>query len=248
MDLNCERRFDTASFCAIIRFMETKLDHPWNVTPAEARAIQEKLRSKVRAKNAASLRRIRHVAGIDISIRNDRAIAAIVVLDFKSLEVVDYATHEANVPFPYVPGLLSFRECPSIIAAAKKLRVDPDLLMVDGQGIAHPRRMGIAAHVGLLFDKPTIGCAKTRLTGKHEEPALLAGAVTDLWDKDELIGAVLRTKNKCRPLYISIGQKIDLPTAVKMVLDCCRGYRLPEPTRFAHQVAGGKLLPLAARR
>jgi deoxyribonuclease V len=193
------------------------------------------------------VRRIKHVAGIDISIRNDRATAAIVLLDFHTLQVVDFATHEADVPFPYVPGLLSFRECPSIIAAAEKLSVEPDLIMVDGQGIAHPRRLGIAAHVGLLFDKPTIGCAKTRLIGKHEEPALHAGAFADLWDKDELIGAVLSTKNKVRPLYISIGHKIDLPTAIKFVLTCCRGYRLPEPTRFAHQVAGGKVPSLPAR-
>jgi deoxyribonuclease V len=228
--------------------MHTQLDHPWNVTPTEARAIQETLRAKIRAKNAASLKRVKHVAGVDISIRNDRAIAAIVVLDFQSLEIVDYATHEDDVPFPYVPGLLSFRECPSIIAAAKKLQVEPDLLMVDGQGIAHPRRMGIASHVGLLFDKPAIGCGKSRLIGKHDEPDLKAGYYTDLWDKDELIGAVLRTKIKCLPLYISIGHKIDLPTALEFVLACCRGYRLPEPTRFAHQVAGGKVPPFAARR
>lgn len=246
--LSRKRRFEAPHFCAIIRFMQAKLDHPWNVTPAEARAIQETLRSKVRAKNATTLRRVKHVAGVDISIRDDRAIAAVVVLDFNSLEIVDYATHEAKVPFPYVPGLLSFRECPTIIAAAKMLRVEPDLIMVDGQGIAHPRRLGIAAHVGLLFDKPTIGCAKTRLTGKHEEPALEAGSRAELWDRDELIGNVLRTKNKCRPLYISVGHKIDLPTAIDLVLKCCRGYRLPEPTRLAHQVAGGKVPPLTARR
>lgn len=227
--------------------IQASITHPWNVTPVEARAIQEQLRSKVCAKNDPSLRRIKHVAGIDISIRNDRAIAAIVVLDFTSLQIVDFATHEANVPFPYVPGLLSFRECPSIIVAAGKLRVEPDLIMVDGQGIAHPRRLGIAAHVGLLFDKPTIGCAKTRLTGKHEEPALEASSRVDLWDRNELIGTVLRTKNKCRPLYISVGHKVELPTAVELVLSCCRGYRLPEPTRFAHQVAGGRVPLLPAR-
>lgn len=227
--------------------MQAKPHHPWNVTPAEARAIQEQLRTEVRAKNAPSLHRIKHVAGIDISIRNNRAIAAIVVLDFSSLEPVDFVVHEADIPFPYVPGLLSFRECPSILAAAEKLHIEPDLIMVDGQGIAHPRRVGIAAHLGLLFDKPTIGCAKSRLTGKHEEPDLTAGSRTELWERNELIGTVLRTKNKCRPLYISIGHKIELPTAVELVLSCCRGYRLPEPTRFAHQVAGGKKLSLPAR-
>jgi deoxyribonuclease V len=229
-------------------FMEAELDHPWNVTPAEARSIQEGLRSEVRRKNAARLRKVRYVAGIDISLRDKRATAAIVVVDINSLELVDYAVHQLAITFPYVPGLLTFRECPSIIAAAKKLRVEPDLLMVDGQGIAHPRRIGIAAHVGLLFDKPTIGCAKSRLIGTHEEPGLLAGTQADLWDKDELIGSVLRTRSNVRPLYISVGHKIDLPTSIKFVLACCRGYRLPEPTRLAHQVAGGKVPPLPARR
>jgi deoxyribonuclease V len=232
---------------AIIPLMRAKPHHPWNVTPTDARAIQEKLRSQVLQKNAASLRRIQHVAGVDISIRNDRAIAAIVVLDFETLQVVDFATHEDAIPFPYVPGLLSFRECPSILAAAEKLRVEPDLVLVDGQGIAHPRRLGIAAHLGVLLDKPTIGCAKSRLTGKHEEPSLAAGSHADLCDRDELIGVVLRTKNKVRPLYISIGHKVELPTAIELVLACCRGYRLPEPTRFAHQVAGGKVLSLPVR-
>ncbi len=169
------------------------------------------------------------------------------VLDFETLQIVDFATHEADIPFPYVPGLLSFRECPSILATAEKLRVEPDLIMVDGQGIAHPRRLGIAAHLGILFDKPTIGCAKSRLIGKHEEPTPTAGSRVDLWDREELIGAVLCTKNKCRPLYISIGHKIELPTAVELVFSCCRGYRLPEPTRYAHQVAGGKKLSLPPR-
>jgi deoxyribonuclease V len=228
--------------------MKTHLNHSWNVTPTEARAIQDQLRGQIRAKNPASLKRIKHVAGIDISIRNEQAIAAIVVLDFKTLEVVDYALHTGPVPFPYVPGLLSFRECPAIIAAAKKLRIEPDLLMVDGHGISHPRRMGIAAHIGLLFDKPTIGCAKSRLTGKHEEPDLAAGYYTDLWDEDELIGAVLRTKVNCLPLYISVGHKIELQTALDLVVECGRGYRLPEPTRRAHQIAGGALPPLPTRR
>ncbi|MDZ4658886.1 MAG: deoxyribonuclease V [Bythopirellula sp.] len=227
--------------------MRPKPHHPWNVTPAAAREIQEQLRYKVRQKNAPSLRRIKHVAGIDISIRDNRAIAAIVVLDFATLQIVDFATHEDAVPFPYVPGLLSFRECPSILAAADKLRVEPDLILVDGQGIAHPRRFGIAAHLGVLFDKPTIGCAKSRLIGKHEEPALAAGSYADLWDRDELIGVVLRTKNKVRPLYISIGHRIELPTAIELVLACCRGYRLPEPTRYAHQLAGGNVVSSPAR-
>lgn len=228
--------------------MQKKLHHPWNVTTAEARAIQEQLRSKVRTKNSAKLRKIRHVAGVDISLRDDRATAAIVVLDFTTMAIVDFSVHQLAIRFPYVPGLLTFRECPSIIAAAKKLQVEPDLLMVDGHGIAHPRRIGIAAHIGLLFDKPTIGCAKSRLIGVHKEPSLRTGRSTELWDGDEQIGAVVRTRTNVRPLYISIGHKIDLPTAIRLTLACCRGYRLPEPTRLAHQVAGGKVVSLPARK
>ena len=157
------------------------------------------------------------------------------------LQVVDVALSEQQVLFPYVPGLLSFRECPSIIAAAKKLTVEPDLLLVDGQGIAHPRRFGLASHLGVLFNKPTIGCAKSRYIGTHDDPHGVAGSYTDLFDGEELIGAVLRTRNDVKPLYISVGHKIDLPTALDFVLECSAGYRLPEPTRLAHQAAGETL-------
>ncbi len=219
--------------------MPTPLSHPWNVTPAEARAIQEQFRSKVRQKNAASLRRLRHVAGVDVSLKAKRATAAIVVLVYPSLEIVEVATHRQSVRFPYVPGLLTFRECPSILAAYEKLRTQPDLLLVDGQGIAHPRRFGLAAHLGVLLGKPTIGCAKSRLIGTHDEPHEEAASYTDLWDQEELIGAVLRTRTNVKPLYISVGHKIELPTALDLVLACCRDHRLPEPTRLAHQSAGG---------
>ena len=132
-------------------------------------------------------------------------------------------------------------------AAFEQLTIQPDLVMVDGQGIAHPRRIGIAAHLGVLLDKPTIGCAKSRLIGTHDEPHEKAGYYTDLWDKDELIGAVLRTRDAVNPLYISIGHKIDLKTALDLVLECTRGYRLPEPTRMAHQAAGGRRFDVATR-
>lgn len=214
------------------------LAHRWDVTPAEARAIQERLRGRVSRRN--SRRTVRHVAGVDISVKHDRARAAMVVLSFPDLQLVEVALAEEPVPFPYVPGLLSFREIPSILAAAERLTVDPDLVLVDGQGIAHPRRFGLASHLGVLLDKPTIGCAKTRLIGTHKEPYHESGCYTDLWDKDELIGAVLRTRTNVKPLYISIGHKIELPTALDRVLDCCRGFRLPEPTRMAHQAAGGR--------
>lgn len=220
------------------------LAHPWNVTTAEARAIQNRLRSKVR--QSGKPKNIEHVAGVDISIRGERAIAAVPVLQFEDLAIVDLAIVEQRVPFPYVPGYLSFRECPSILAAWEKLKVTPDLLLVDGQGIAHPRRFGLASHLGVLLDVPSIGCAKTRFIGTHDEPDVEAGCYTDLWDhddqgNDELIGAVLRTRDNVKPLYISVGHKLDLPTALDLVLDCGAGYRLPEPTRLAHQAAGGSL-------
>src|SRR5688500_6594625 len=214
----------------------------WDVTPAEARQVQEEVRSRVSRKNGKELKRIRYVAGVDCALREDRAIAAVPVLDYETLELVELAVVEKPLTFPYVPGLLTFRECPAILAAMDMLTVKPDLVMVDGQGIAHPRRIGIAAHLGVLIDKPTIGCAKSRLIGTHDEPYAKAGYYADLWDKDELIGGVLRTRDGCNPLYISIGHKVDLPTAIDLVLECCRGFRLPEPTRMAHQAAGrGKL-------
>lgn len=215
------------------------LMHRWDVSPAEARAIQERLRGRVSRRNLR--RTVRHVAGVDISVKHDRARAAMVVLNFPDLQLVEVALAEEPVPFPYVPGLLSFREIPSILAAAKRLTVDVDLVLVDGQGIAHPRRFGLASHLGVLLGKPTIGCAKSRLIGTHDEPHHEAGCYTDLWDGDELIGAVLRTRSNVKPLYISVGHQIDLPTALDRVLECCDGYRLPEPTRLAHQAAGGTL-------
>lgn len=215
--------------------------HPWNVTPGEAREIQEKLRPRVRRRNGPELRRLRYVAGVDCSLRGGEAVAAVPVLRYDTLELVDLAIVAEPITFPYVPGLLSFRECPAVLAAFAKLVVEPDLVMVDGQGIAHPRRIGIAAHLGVLLDKPTIGCAKSRLIGTYDEPHERAGYYTDLFDKDDLIGGVLRTRTGVNPLFVSIGHKIDLPTSLDLVLECTRGYRLPEPTRQAHKAAAGQI-------
>ena len=221
--------------------------HRWDVTPAEARAIQEQVRRRVSRRNGRELRNLRYVAGVDCSLRDGHAFAAVPVLVFDTLELVELAVAEAPLTFPYVPGLLTFRECPAILAAFQKLSIKPDLVMVDGQGVAHPRRVGIAAHLGVLLDKPTIGCAKSRLLGTHDEPHERAGYYTDLWDKGELIGGVLRTRDGVAPLYVSIGHKIDLPTALDLTLACCAGRRLPEPTRLAHKAAAGNLtLPRSA--
>jgi deoxyribonuclease V len=166
----------------------------------------------------------------------------VVVLSYPELELVESRIVEREVAFPYVPGLLSFREAPIILAACEKLVNSPDLILVDGQGLAHPRRLGLASHLGLLWDRPTIGCAKSRLCGEHGPIGAGRGEHTELVDGEEVIGAVLRTRMNVKPLYISIGHKINLEAAMQWVLNCGGGYRLPEPTRLAHQVAGGKIL------
>jgi deoxyribonuclease V len=215
--------------------------HSWQVTTAEARAIQAELASKVSRNSTVTAPR--HIAGVDISVNrfSKTGTGAVVVLTYPELQVVEVQVVTGRVLFPYVPGLLSFREAPLLLAAFKKLKLTPDIVMVDGQGIAHPRRCGIASHLGLVLGIPTIGCAKSRLCGEHETPGIKSGSYTELKDNGEVIGAVLRTRENVKPLYISIGHLIDLSAAIKWVLACCRGYRLPEPTRLAHQAAGGNL-------
>lgn len=220
--------------------MEVHLAHSWNVTPAEAREIQQQLRGQVSLRN--KLRRPRHVAGVDISVKNGQAAAAVVVLRWADLAVVEVARARRAVEFPYVPGLLTFREAPVILDACQRLRVEPDLFLFDGQGYAHPRRVGLASHMGVLLGRPSVGCAKTRFIGTYDDPADEAGCYTDLWDGDELIGAVVRTRDRVKPLFISPGHMVNVPTSIDIVLDCGRGFRLPEPTRLAHQAAGGKQL------
>lgn len=180
---------------------------------------------------------------MDIAVGQAAGLAtgAIVVLSFPELRVVATAVAQGRLDFPYIPGLLSFRESPLTIAAWEKLSFTPDLILVDGQGVAHPRRFGLASHLGLLWDKPTIGCAKSLLCGRHKVPGAEAGSYAEVIDGGETIGAALRTRRGAKPVYVSIGHKVDLATAISWVLKCCRGYRLPEPTRLAHLAAGGKL-------
>lgn len=163
------------------------------------------------------------------------------VLSYPELQVAEHSVVEDRISFPYVPGLLSFRESPLVIRALEGLSIDPDLIMVDGQGLAHPRRFGIACHIGLLMDVPTLGCAKSRLCGTHATLGDERGAYTELIHNDEVIGVTLRTKVRTNPIYVSIGHKVGLETAVRLTLDCCRGYRVPDPTRYAHLAAGGNL-------
>ncbi|MFC1871798.1 deoxyribonuclease V [Chloroflexota bacterium] len=186
--------------------------------------------------------RPRYVVGVDISVSkaDGTATAAAVAVKYPELEPVETRIACGEPGFPYIPGLLSFREAPLTLAACRKLTVTPDLIMVDGQGIAHPRQMGLACHLGLFLDIPAIGCAKSRLCGRHEAPDSEMGSYTDVYDGGEIIGAALRTKRGVKPVYVSIGHRIDRATAVHWVLNCCRGYRLPEPTRLAHLAAGNQ--------
>jgi len=163
------------------------------------------------------------------------------VLEYPELRLVETQVVQERPGFPYVPGLLSFRESPLMLAACEKLTVTSDLILVDGLGIAHPRRLGLASHLGLLLNTPTIGCAKSLLCGRHQEPGIDVGSYTEVMDSGETIGAALRTRTGLKPVYVSIGHKVDLQAAIYWVLECCRGYRLPEPTRLAHLAAGGNL-------
>lgn len=217
--------------------------HDWQVSVQEALEIQRRLASQVLRKGQG--RRPSFIAGVDISVPKaaGMAIGAVVVVQYPGLDVVETKTVSCRLDFPYVPGLLSFRESPLILAACQSLTITPDLILVDGQGIAHPRRIGIASHLGLLLDTPTIGCAKSRLCGSHDEPGTVPGSYAPIVDQGEVVGAALRTKLGVKPVYVSIGHKIDLESAIYWVLHCCRGYRLPEPTRLAHLAAGGKLKP-----
>jgi deoxyribonuclease V len=207
--------------------------HRWDVTPAEARQIQVELRGRVERRNR--LPQLRRIAGADVAInaRRGGAIAGVVVLSFPELEEIESVSAERPLEFPYIPGLLSFREAPALLEAFARLRTQPDLVFYDGHGYAHPRRFGIACHLGLLLDRPTVGCAKSLLVGSHAEPGWRAGSWAPLEDAGETIGAVLRTRDRTRPVYVSIGHRVALERAVELVRAVCDGYRLPRPTRLA---------------
>lgn len=220
--------------------------HPWAVSVREAYGIQEDLRKKLVLEDVPDAPRT--VAGIDVSYSRARDLlfAAIVVLDAESLEPLETASAVLKPVFPYIPGLLTFREGPVALEAYERLSIEPDLLMFDGQGIAHPRGLGLASHVGVLLDKPSIGCAKSRLVGEFKEPKQKRGAMRTLSLHRTKVGVVLRTRDNTKPLFVSPGHRITVETAARTVLDMGRGYRLPEPTRRAHheaertkRVAGG---------
>lgn len=219
--------------------------HAWEVSPEEAVAIQMQWRERVIRVDC--LGEIRTIAGVDVGFEDEGRVAraAVVVLDFPGLVMREQVLARRPVTFPYVPGLLSFREAPVILEALARVRLWPDVLLVDGQGIAHPRRLGIASHLGVWCDLPTVGVAKSRLVGQHAPVAEAAGAWQPLYEGDEVIGAALRTRAGVRPVYVSIGHRVSLETAIDLVMRCTRGYRLPEPLRLAHHLAsevekGGK--------
>lgn len=206
--------------------------HPWDVTTGQAVEIQKQLAGLVRAERLAATPAT--IGGVDVSIHGDEAQAAVAVLAYPSLDIVNHALWRGPVAYPYVSGLLSFREVPAVLHALEQLHELPDLIMADAQGIAHPRRMGMAAHLGLLIDLPVIGVAKARLIGDAPEPDDYPGAREALMHNGEQVGEVVRTRAGAKPLYVSVGHRITLAEAVDLVLHCCTRYRLPEPTRQAH--------------
>jgi len=223
--------------------------HEWNLSYAEARRVQVELAGQVEFVPLAKGPQI--IAGLDCAFSGDgkRTFAAAAVLKVVGLlrgqgagqpgrfefEHVETATAEQETRFPYIPGLLSFREAPVCLEAVAKLEEQPDVFMIDGQGVAHPRRLGLASHLGLFFDKPTIGCAKSRLVGKYEEPGSERGAYSLLCDGDDAIGAVVRTRSRVKPVFVSVGHKCALEEAIRITLACATRYRIPEPARLAHQ-------------
>ncbi len=217
--------------------------HSWQVSLTEALDLQQRLAAQV--SRSSEVANPHFIAGVDISVNKAQGMAtgAVVVLNYPELRVVETKVVNGGLDFPYVPGLLSFRESPLTLAACERLTITPDLILVDGQGIAHPRRFGLASHLGLFLNTPTIGCAKSLLCGQHEVPGEKPGSYAEVVDRGEVIGAVLRTTLGVKPIYVSIGHKVDLQAAIYWVLECCRGYRLPEPTRLAHLAAGGYLKP-----
>ncbi len=214
--------------------------HPWNVAPAEAKAIQERLRGLVSARDR--LRKFRSVAGVDVGFEDGgkRTRAAVAVLEFPSLKATAEAVATSNTSFPYVPGLLSFREIPAIVAALNQLKELPQLILCDGQGYAHPRRFGLACHLGVLTGIPTIGVAKSRLIGTHDRVPRKKGCWVPLVDGNETIGAVLRTRKGVKPVFVSVGHRVSLDTAVELVMKCVTHYRLPETTRAADRLASSR--------
>ncbi|MCA9907178.1 MAG: deoxyribonuclease V [Anaerolineae bacterium] len=218
--------------------MELDKLHKWNLTPGEAIALQKQLAQQLIGNLPLDLDAVRLVAGVDVSVKDNVSQAAVVVLSFPELQVIETVTARQPTPFPYIPGLLSFREGPVLVDAFEQLTLEPDVFIFDGMGRAHPRRIGIAAHMGLWLKKPTIGCGKTHLVGRFVEPEASKGSYSPLTDRGETLGVVLRTRDNVKPVYISVGHLAELTTSIELVLRCTTKYRLPDPIRAAHNAAG----------
>jgi deoxyribonuclease V len=212
--------------------------HAWSVTPEEAVALQKELRGEIVSDRALDLDSIGLVAGVDVSVKNDRSQAAVVVATYPDFRVVETVRAQQPTPFPYIPGLLSFREGPVLEEAFARLATEPDVFLFDGMGIAHPRRCGIACHLGLWLERPTVGCGKTLLSGRYRDLGDEKGSAAPLVHRGETIGVALRTRAGTNPMFISPGHLADIASAAELVLRCAPKYRLPEPIRLAHQAAG----------
>ena len=211
--------------------------HAWNLDPKRAIALQHELAPDLISDAPLALDEITSVAGVDVSVRHQRSRAAVVVMSVPGLEVLEIVRAEREVSFPYIPGLLAFREGPVLVAALRQLRRAPDVFIFDGMGQIHPRKLGIAAHLGLWLGQPTIGCGKTPYIGEYIEPAAAKGSSSLINYRDEIIGAALRTREKVKPVYISVGHLADLASALKLVMSVTTRFRLPEPVRAAHHAA-----------
>jgi len=211
--------------------------HEWNLTPQQAMQVQQRLRDLVVLEDA--LPEIRVVVGADVSVgrTGEQGLGAVIAYTFPALEEIERRTARAALAFPYVPGLLAFREAPVLLKALERLRVDPDVILLDAHGLSHPRRMGLACHMGVLLNKPTIGCAKSRLVGEFEEPGPRRGDRAPLRVGTEVVGAALRTRDNVRPIFVSQGHMVSLPSAVRIALACCDSYRIPKPTREADRLS-----------
>ena len=236
MQAMVENLINFSMMTAVEKLIQKQI-HPWNLKPEKAMALQTKLSARVIRNSRSKIEDIVNIAGVDTAYRKGIAYAAVVVMNLTDLEILEKAVAANPVRFAYVPGLFAFREGPVILEALDKLKTNPDLLMFDGQGVAHPRRFGLASHMGLLTDTPSIGCAKTRLIGNYKEPPPTKGGISYLTNGEETIGAVVRTRAGVKPVFVSIGHLMDLKDCIQMVLKACHGCRLPEPIRRAHHLS-----------
>ena len=217
--------------------MKYKNLHRWDLSPKEAIRLQGRIREKIIVKKL-NIKNVHLVAGVDVSVKDDRSKAAIVVLTYPDLQIQEIVTAAEKTRFPYIPGLLSFREGPVILECVKKLKTKPDLFVFDGQGLAHPRKTGLASHVGIILNKPSIGSAKSHLYGSYAAPGNTRGDFSFIKDRDgKAIGACLRTRDNTNPVFVSPGHLVDIPSSIKIILACSPKYRIPEPIRAAHNAA-----------